>query len=81
MFKAFIVKVAAQSCGQKIIGACCSGNLRACWWTSAVKEAGKLKKEYFEAWSTQEVRRLLWSQKQKHRSHQEVHESPESREN
>jgi len=77
MFKASIVEVAARSCGQKAVGACCGGNLRTCWWTLAVKEAIRLKKEVFRAWLAQgspetadgtgrpDGLRLQWSLKQK----------------
>jgi len=43
----FIVEVAGRSCVQKAVGACCDGNLRTRWWTQAVKEAVRLKKEDF----------------------------------
>ncbi|XP_062283173.1 galactose-specific lectin nattectin-like [Scomber scombrus] len=45
MLRTSVVEAAAQSYGQKVIGACQGGNLRTCWWTTAVKEAIKLKKE------------------------------------
>ena len=47
MFKASIVETAGRSSGQKVIGACFSSNIRTRWWTPAVKEAVKLKKEAF----------------------------------
>ena len=50
MFKASIVEAAARSCGQKAVGACQGGNRRTRWWTPAVREAVRLKKEAFRAW-------------------------------
>lgn len=50
MFKASIAEAASRSCGQKVIGACRGGNPRTRWWTPAVREAVKLKKEAFRAW-------------------------------
>ena len=47
MFKASIIEAAARSCGQKAVGACRDGNIRTCWWTTAVKEVVRLKKEAF----------------------------------
>ncbi|KAK0155354.1 DNA-directed RNA polymerase II subunit RPB1 [Merluccius polli] len=46
MFRASIVKVADQSCGRKVVGACRGGNSRTCWWTPAVRDAVKLKESY-----------------------------------
>ena len=53
MFKTSIAEAAARSCGPKVVGACHGGNLRTGWWTPAVKEAFKLKKEAFRAWLAQ----------------------------
>jgi len=53
MFRASIVEVAAGSCGQKAVSACRGSNLRTRWWTPAVKEAIRLKKEAFWAWLAQ----------------------------
>ena len=53
MFRASIAEAAARSCGQKAVGACHGGNLRTRWWTPAVKEAVRLKKEAFRAWLAQ----------------------------
>ncbi|KAK0154376.1 putative uncharacterized transposon-derived protein F52C9.6 [Merluccius polli] len=47
MFRASIVKAADQSCGRKVVGACRGGNSRTRWWTPAVKDAVKLKKESY----------------------------------
>ena len=53
MFRASIAEAAARSCGQKAVGACRGGNQRTRWWTPAVKEAVRLKKEAFRAWLAQ----------------------------
>ena len=45
MFRASILEAADRSCGRKVVGACCGGNPRTRWWTPAVREAVKLKKE------------------------------------
>ena len=50
MFRASIAEAAVRSCGQKAVGAYRGGNLRTRWWTPAVKEAIRLKKEAFRAW-------------------------------
>ncbi|KAK0150922.1 Craniofacial development protein 2 [Merluccius polli] len=42
-----IVKAADQSCGRKVVGACRGGNPRTRWWTPAVRDAVKLKKESY----------------------------------
>ncbi|KAK0141183.1 Craniofacial development protein 2 [Merluccius polli] len=47
MFHASIVKAADQSCGRKVVGACRGGNSRTRWWTPAVRDAVKLKKESY----------------------------------
>ncbi|KAK0134739.1 hypothetical protein N1851_029630 [Merluccius polli] len=47
MLRASIVKAADRSCGRKVVGACRGGNSRICWWTSAVRNAVKLKKESY----------------------------------
>ncbi|XP_013872670.1 uncharacterized protein LOC106523692 [Austrofundulus limnaeus] len=36
--------------GLKVIGACCDGNQRTCWWTPVVMEAIRLKEEAFRTW-------------------------------
>ncbi|KAK0134955.1 Transposon TX1 uncharacterized protein [Merluccius polli] len=46
-FRASIVKGADQSCGRKVVGACRGGNSRTRWWTPAVRDAVKLKKESY----------------------------------
>ena len=53
MFRASIAEVAVRCCGPKAVGACRGGNLRTRWWTPAVKEAVRLKKEAFWAWLAQ----------------------------
>ena len=53
MFRASIAEAAVRICGQKVVGACCGGNPRTRWWTPAVKEAIRLKKEAFRAWLAQ----------------------------
>ena len=45
MFRTSTAEVADQSCGHKVVGACCGGNPRTPWWTPWIKEAVKLKKE------------------------------------
>lgn len=50
MLKVSIVDAASRSCSLKVIGACCSGHQRACWWTQVVMEAVTLKKEAFRPW-------------------------------
>ena len=47
MFGASIVKAADWSCGRKVVGACRGGNSRTRWWTPAVRDAVKLKKESY----------------------------------
>nr|XP_049577503.1 glycine receptor subunit alpha-3 isoform X6 [Syngnathus scovelli] len=49
MFRASIVEAADRSCGRKVVGACRGGNPRTCWWTPAVRDAVKLKKESYRA--------------------------------
>ena len=41
---------ASKSCGLKVVCVCHGGNRRTRWWTPAVREAVKLKKEAFRAW-------------------------------
>ena len=53
MFKTSIAEAAARSCGRNVVGACRGGNLRTHWWTPAVKEAVKQKKDAFWAWLAQ----------------------------
>lgn len=50
MFKASIVDASARSWGQIDSR---GSNLRTRWWTPAVKEAVRLKKEAFQAWLAQ----------------------------
>ena len=47
MFRASIVKAADRSCGRKVVGACSGGNSWTRWWTPAVRDAVKLKKESY----------------------------------
>ncbi|XP_051922980.1 uncharacterized protein LOC127601606 [Hippocampus zosterae] len=48
-FRASIVEAANLSCGRKVVGACRGGNPRTRWWTPAVRDAVKLKKESYRA--------------------------------
>ncbi|XP_049457564.1 craniofacial development protein 2-like [Epinephelus fuscoguttatus] len=50
MLKVSIVEATARSCGQKVVGACRGSNQRTRWWTPAVREAIRLKKEAFWVW-------------------------------
>ncbi|TWW54485.1 hypothetical protein D4764_0145930 [Takifugu flavidus] len=49
MFLASIVEAADRCCGCKVVGACRGGNARTRWWTPAVRDAVKLKKESYRA--------------------------------
>ncbi|TWW78306.1 hypothetical protein D4764_11G0004270 [Takifugu flavidus] len=49
MLRASIVEAADQCCGRKVVGACRGGNTRTRWWTPAVRDAVKLKKELYRA--------------------------------
>ncbi|TWW57341.1 hypothetical protein D4764_07G0000600 [Takifugu flavidus] len=49
MFLASIVEAADRCCGHKVVGACRGGNARTRWWTPAVRDAVKLKKESYRA--------------------------------
>ncbi|TWW59208.1 hypothetical protein D4764_06G0007380 [Takifugu flavidus] len=49
MFRASIVEVADRCCGRKVVGACRGGNARTRWWTPAVRDAVRLKKESYRA--------------------------------
>ncbi|TWW70386.1 hypothetical protein D4764_18G0011920 [Takifugu flavidus] len=49
VFRASIVEAADRCCGRKVVGACCGGNARTRWWTPAVRDAVKLKKESYRA--------------------------------
>ncbi|XP_051916968.1 uncharacterized protein LOC127597715 [Hippocampus zosterae] len=49
MFRASIVEAANLSCGRKVVGASRGGNPRTRWWTPAVRDAIKLKKESYRA--------------------------------
>ncbi|KAK0134946.1 LINE-1 reverse transcriptase [Merluccius polli] len=57
MFRASIVKAADQSCGRKVVGACRGGNSRTRWWTPAVRDAVKLKKESYRTFWPVALRR------------------------
>uniref|UniRef100_A0A8C9TU99 Islet cell autoantigen 1 like n=1 Tax=Scleropages formosus TaxID=113540 RepID=A0A8C9TU99_SCLFO len=50
MFRSSIVGAAVRSCGHKVSGACRGGNPRTRWWTPEVRDAVKLKKEFYRAW-------------------------------
>ncbi|TWW77601.1 hypothetical protein D4764_12G0009910 [Takifugu flavidus] len=49
MFRASIVEAADRCCGRKVVGAYRGGNPRTHWWTPAVRDAVKLKKESYRA--------------------------------
>ncbi|TWW71616.1 hypothetical protein D4764_16G0001130 [Takifugu flavidus] len=49
VFCASIVEAADRCCGRKVVGACRGGNARTRWWTPAVRDAVKLKKESYRA--------------------------------
>ncbi|TWW69196.1 hypothetical protein D4764_18G0000020 [Takifugu flavidus] len=49
VFRASIVEAADRCCGRKVVGACRGGNARTHWWTPAVRDAVKLKKESYRA--------------------------------
>ncbi|TWW66954.1 hypothetical protein D4764_20G0009860 [Takifugu flavidus] len=49
MFRASIVEAADRCCGRKVVGACRGGNTRTRWWTPAVRDAVRLKKESYWA--------------------------------
>ncbi|TWW78236.1 R2DM Retrovirus-related Pol polyprotein from type II retrotransposable element [Takifugu flavidus] len=49
VFRASIVEAADRCCGRKVVGACHGGNARTRWWTPAVRDAVKLKKESYRA--------------------------------
>ncbi|TWW74447.1 R2DM Retrovirus-related Pol polyprotein from type II retrotransposable element [Takifugu flavidus] len=49
MFRASIIEAADRCCGHKVVGACRGGNARTRWWTPAVRDAVKLKKESYRA--------------------------------
>uniref|UniRef100_A0AAV2JJP1 Endonuclease/exonuclease/phosphatase domain-containing protein n=1 Tax=Knipowitschia caucasica TaxID=637954 RepID=A0AAV2JJP1_KNICA len=49
MFSSSIANVAARSCGRKVSGAGPGGNPRTRWWTPAVRDAVRLKKESYRA--------------------------------
>ncbi|TWW81097.1 hypothetical protein D4764_01G0009120 [Takifugu flavidus] len=49
VFRASIVEAADRCCGRKVVGACRGGNARTRWWTSAVRNAVRLKKESHRA--------------------------------
>nr|XP_054597265.1 coiled-coil domain-containing protein 13 isoform X1 [Nothobranchius furzeri] len=67
LFRASIVEAADRSCGRRIGGACRGGNPRTRWWTPAVRDAAKLKKESFQvflACGTPEAADGYWQFKQ-----------------
>ncbi|TKS65443.1 putative 149 kDa protein ORF 2 [Collichthys lucidus] len=47
LFRSSIVVAADRSCGRKVVGACRGGGPRTRWWTPAVRDAVKLKKEAY----------------------------------
>ena len=49
MFRAFIVMTADPCCGPKVVGACHGGSTHTRWWTPAMKDTSKLKKESYRA--------------------------------
>ena len=49
MFRASIVETADRCCGRKVVGACGGGNAGTNWWTPAVRNAVRLKKESNQA--------------------------------
>ncbi|TWW57009.1 hypothetical protein D4764_08G0009960 [Takifugu flavidus] len=49
MFRASTVGAAYRCCGRKVVGACRGGNARTRWWTPAVIDAIRLKKESYWA--------------------------------
>uniref|UniRef100_A0AAV2JNG5 Reverse transcriptase domain-containing protein n=1 Tax=Knipowitschia caucasica TaxID=637954 RepID=A0AAV2JNG5_KNICA len=49
MFSSSIANAAARSCGRKVSGAGPGGNPRTRWWTPAVRDAVRLKKESYRA--------------------------------
>ncbi|TWW56347.1 hypothetical protein D4764_08G0003340 [Takifugu flavidus] len=49
MFRASIVEAADRCCGRKVVGACRGGNARTRWWTPAVRDAVRVKKESYWA--------------------------------
>nr|XP_008292567.1 PREDICTED: collagen alpha-1(IV) chain-like [Stegastes partitus] len=53
MFKASVAKAVIRSCGQKVTSDCHGGKPKIRWWTPAVSEAVRLKKETFWAWLAQ----------------------------
>ncbi|KAK3572660.1 hypothetical protein QTP86_001628 [Hemibagrus guttatus] len=53
MFSSTIVDAAIRSCGRKVSGASCGGNPQTQWWTLEVRDAIKLKKEFYRAWLAQ----------------------------
>ncbi|XP_061547986.1 zona pellucida-like domain-containing protein 1 [Phycodurus eques] len=49
MLRSSIVEAAIQSCGRKVVGAYRGGNAPTRWWTPAVRDAARLKKESYRA--------------------------------
>ncbi|XP_047244451.1 uncharacterized protein LOC124882240 isoform X2 [Girardinichthys multiradiatus] len=47
MFNTSIAQAAYRSCGRKVVGACRGGNPGTRWWTPAVRNAVRLKKESY----------------------------------
>ncbi|XP_041673427.1 RLA class II histocompatibility antigen, DP alpha-1 chain-like [Cheilinus undulatus] len=67
MFRASIVEAADRSCDRKVVGACHGGNPRTRWWTPAVRDVIKLKKESYRAFlacGTPEAADRYWQAKQ-----------------
>ena len=50
LFRSAIAEAAVTSCGRKAAGASRGGNPRTRWWTPAVRDAVRLKKEAYRAW-------------------------------
>ena len=47
MFRTSVVVAANQCCGCKVVGACSCGNTRTHWWKLVVRDAVKLKKDFY----------------------------------
>ncbi|KAK3511457.1 hypothetical protein QTP70_009017 [Hemibagrus guttatus] len=66
MFSSSIVDAAIRSCGHKVSGASRGGNPQTQWWTLEVRDAVKLKKEFYQAWlarGTPEAAEACWQAK------------------
>ena len=67
-----IVEAADQRCGCKVVGACRGDNTDTCWWTPAVTDAIKLKKESCRvllAYVTAEAAARYWQAKRCYGGH------------